>query len=170
MTCGKLAALCCFFACLAAAAEAQTEPADKDKWRLELTAAYITPIRFSEDKFYNINLAATWPIVDHLYFGPEIQDYYDDKPGENAIAAGVGVVGRWHFLTYQDFTLFVDAGGGVVYADPEVPEFGTHFNFTGKGGLGLNWKIRDDLQLLGGVRYFHLSNGNIHGRDQNPSY
>jgi hypothetical protein len=170
MTCGKLIVLLGFFGCFAAVAAGQTGGFDKGAWGLELTGAYIMPIRFSEAKFYNVNLLASWPIVDHLTFGPEIQGYYVDQPGENAVAAGAGVVGRWHFLTYKEFSVFVDGGGGVVYADPEVPEFGTHFNFTGKGGFGMTWRIRDEVQLIGGVRYFHLSNGNIHGRDQNPSF
>jgi hypothetical protein len=55
-------------------------------------------------------------------------------------------------------------------ADRAVPEFGTHFNFTAKGGAGATWRLTDSLHLIGGARYFHLSNGNLHGRDQNPSH
>jgi hypothetical protein len=36
--------------------------------------------------------------------------------------------------------------------------------------VGASLRLKDNLFLLGGARYFHLSNGDIHGRDQNPSF
>ncbi|HEX8522874.1 MAG TPA: acyloxyacyl hydrolase [Tepidisphaeraceae bacterium] len=155
---------------LVSAAHAQDDSFRKGSWDIELTGGYITPIRFSEDKFYNVNIAAGYHLVDNLSFGPEVQAYYIDQPDENAIAAGVGVLGRWRFLNVDRFSVFIDGGGGVVYADPQVPQFGTHFNFTGKGGFGASFQLSENFHVLAGVRYFHLSNGNIHGRDQNPSY
>jgi hypothetical protein len=170
MRCGKVGLfLVAMLMCNQPALAAEGEFA-KGSWGLELTGAYITPIRFSDDKFYNVNLAGSYYLVDNLAIGAEIQGYYVDQPDEDAIAGGVGVLGRWHFFARDAFSLFIDGGGGVIYADPEVPEFGTHFNFTGKGGLGATIRLRDDLNLIGGARYFHLSNGNIHGRDQNPSF
>ena len=57
----------------------------------------------------------------------------------------------------------------VGLAEAEVPEGGTHFNYMPKIGGGATIKLRDDLHFIGGVRFFHLSNGNLHGRDENPS-
>ncbi len=142
----------------------------KGSWGLELTGAYIMPIRFSEDKFYNLNAAGNYYLVNNLSIGAEVQGYYIDQTYEDAIGAGVGVLARWHLLTRDAFSLFIDGGGGVFYGDPEVPEFGTHFNFTGKAGVGATIRLGEDLDLIGGARYFHLSNGNLHGRDQNPSF
>jgi len=51
-----------------------------------------------------------------------------------------------------------------------VPTFGTTYNFTARVGPGVSYRISDDVFLLGGARYFHLSNGNQHGRIKNPSY
>ena len=63
----------------------------------------------------------------------------------------------------------MDGAIGVSLAGDDVPETGLHFNYTPKGGGGATVKLRDDLHLLGGVRFIHFSNGNLKGRDENPS-
>jgi hypothetical protein len=50
-----------------------------------------------------------------------------------------------------------------------VPDGGTYFNFTTSTGLGATYRIQDHFYLLGGVRYFHLSNAQIQGPQHNPS-
>jgi hypothetical protein len=157
------------------AAGAQEKQFDKGAWNLELTGSYVTPIRFSEDKFYNATIAGGFYLFDGFAINGELQAYYADQPKffDDAIIGGAGFLLRWHALRFgprDDFTIFGDAGGGISYADPEVPPFGTHFNFTGKAGVGATLRLADDFNLIGGARYFHLSNGNIHGRDQNPSF
>jgi len=142
----------------------------KGTWDLEITGSYTTPIRFSDDKFTNGTVGVGYYLVDNLSLTAEVQGYYADQPDKDAVLAGLGGLVRWHMFTFDRFSLFLDGGGGVTYASREVPEFGTHFNFTGKAGLGMTFQIRRGLDLVGGARYFHLSNGNIHGRDQNPSY
>ena len=142
----------------------------KGTWDLELSGSYVQPIRFSDDRFYNVTLGGGYYLADNFSLSGELQGYYVDQPFDDAIVGGLGVLVRWHVIRFDRFTIFADGGGGVTYADPEVPNFGTHFNFTGKVGPGLSYELSDQTHLLGGVRYFHLSNGNIHGRDQNPSY
>jgi hypothetical protein len=148
---------------------------DAGRWSLELTGSYVTPIRFSEDRFYNLTLGGGYYFLDGVSLSGELQAYYVDQPEpfDDAIAGGAGLLLRWHALRFgsrDNFTVFADAGGGVSYADPQVPPFGTHFNFTGKAGFGATLRLTDQMHLIGGSRYFHLSNGNIHGRDQNPSH
>lgn len=143
---------------------------EKGTWDLELSASYVHQIRFSDDKFYNVTLGGGYYLADNISLSAELQGYYVDQPFDDAIVGGLGVLLRWHLIHFDRFTIFADGGGGVSMADAEVPNFGTHFNFTGKVGPGLSYALDDRTHLLGGVRYFHLSNWNIHGRDQNPSY
>ena len=135
----------------------------------EANAAYIHPIRFSDDKFYGGNVAGHYFFGDEVSLGLELQGYFVDQVFEDTALAGANIVLRWHFFAADRFTLFVDGALGAAVAEEEVPEGGTHFNYTPKGGGGATFKLRDDLHLIGGVRFFHLSNGNLHGRDENPS-
>ena len=151
---------------------AESTPFDKGTWTLSLYGSYVTPIRYSDDRFYNMNLAGGYYFWNNNSINLEFQGSYIDQPGsdDEALLGAVGILGRWHFLVRDGWSLFVDGGGMVSYADHEVPIFGTNFNFIGKVGVGASIDLRDHSYLIGGVRYFHLSNGQIRGRDDNPSY
>ena len=135
----------------------------------QLTAEYIHPIRFAEDKFYGGSASGHYYFAHEVSIGVEVQGYAVDQVTDDTVLAGAGLVLRWHFFADDDFSLFADAVGGVSLAEAEVPEGGTHFNYVPKIGGGATFKLRDDVHLIGGVRFFHLSNGNLHGRDENPS-
>jgi hypothetical protein len=136
---------------------------------LEVNAAYIHPIRFSDDKFYGANLAGHYYFGDEVSIGVELNGYYVDQVRDDTVLGGATAMLRWHFLATERYSGFVDFGGGLSYAGVDVPETGTHFNYTPKIGGGATFELREDVHLIGGVRFFHLSNGNLHGRDENPS-
>ena len=135
----------------------------------EVNAAYITPIRFSDDHFYGGNVAAHYYFGDEVSIGAELEGYFVDQVRDDTVLGGASVVLRWHFLAEEHFSLFVDGAFGVSLAGDDVPEGGTHYNYTPKGGGGATFELRDDLHLIAGARFFHLSNANLHGREQNPS-
>ena len=47
---------------------------------------------------------------------------------------------------------------------------GTTYNFTARVGPGVTYRLFDNAHLAAGVRYFHNSNGDQHGRGKNPGY
>ena len=138
-------------------------------WAWEVDAAYVHPIRFSDDKFYQANFVTSYYFGDDVSLGLEVQGYFVDQPTDDTVIAGTGLLLRWHFLEQERYSLFVDGGAGVSIAEADVPAGGTHFNYTGKGGGGATFELREGTHLVGGVRFFHLSNANLHGRDENPS-
>ena len=159
-----------FLLCAICDVRAQSTNFPKGTWDLEIDAGYVQPIRFSEDRLYDLNVGIGYYLVNDFSFTLQLQASYVDQPTEDAgLGAAIGIF-RWHIFHFDRLSLYLDGGGGVSMADPEVPEFGTHFNFIGEVGPGASWRLKDDVFLLGGVRYFHLSNGNLHGRDQNPSF
>ena len=151
-------------------------PFEKGTWNFSLSGSYVSPVRFSEDRFYNVTVASGYYFMNNNSINLELQGSWVDQPGggdDDALLGAVGVLGRWHFLVRDKWSLFIDGGGMVSYADhivPITPYAGTHFNFIGKVGGGASWEIDEHTYLIGGVRYFHLSNGQIRGRDDNPSY
>ena len=160
------------FAPRALAAPLFGEPGEdfrQGKWAWELDAAYVDPIRFSEAQFYTANFAATYYFGDDVAMGMELQASYVDQPDEDTALVGTGLLLRWHFVELDRWSLFVDGGVGVSWAEDEVPDGGTHFNFIGKGGPGATVELRDGFHLIGGARFFHQSNANMYGRDENPS-
>ncbi|MEA2710624.1 MAG: lipid 3-O-deacylase [Phycisphaerales bacterium] len=163
MTCGWLRA-----------ADGEPTPFAKGTYNFSLTGAYIQHIRFSIDELYNVNISAGYYIADNHSLNLELQGYWGDQAFDSdVIIGGIGLLGRWHFLHGDKWSLFLDGGGGVTYADQEFPQYpvdGTNFNFTGKVGLGATYEFQDHTHLIGGARYFHLSNGQIRKQDDNPTY
>lgn len=139
-------------------------------WTLELTGSYADPIRFSEDRFAFGTVGANYYLFDNLSLGVHLSGYSVDQPRDDGYGVGIEAFGRLHFLTLDRFTLYFDGGGGRAYFDPQTPEFGTHWNYSAKVGLGLTYRIDDNAWLTGGARYFHVSNGDQFGRINNPSY
>jgi hypothetical protein len=139
-----------------------------------LSGSYIQHIRFSIDELQNIDISAGYFIWDNNSLNLELQGYRGDQEFDsNVYIGGIGVLGRFHFLRGDHWSVFFDGGGGVTYADQEFPQYpvdGTNFNFTGKVGLGATWEFHEHTHLIGGARYFHLSNGQIRKADDNPTF
>ena len=60
-------------------------------------------------------------------------------------------------------------GGAVSIADTRTPPNGTYYNYMEETGVGSTFQIKDDLHLIGGLRYYHLSNARLEGPVHNPS-
>ncbi len=165
-----------FLSCINLARADEPTPFARGTWNLSLSGSYVDNIRFSQDYFYNFNLTAGYYFWNNSSFNIDLQGSYVDQPGggdDDAVLGAVGLFGRTHILVRNPWSIFIDGGGMVSYADhivPITPYSGTHFNFIGKVGGGASWEIADHTFLMGGARYFHLSNGQIRGRDDNPSF
>jgi hypothetical protein len=139
-----------------------------------LTGSYIQHIRFSIDELQNVDVSAGYFLWDNHSLNLELQGYRGDQEFDSDVyIGGIGLLGRWHFLRGNKWSVFIDGGGGVTYADQEFPQSpydGTNFNFTGKVGLGATYEFHEHTHLIGGARYFHLSNGQIRHADDNPTF
>ena len=99
----------------------------------------------------------------------EASGFNVDQSGPDATLSDLGILLRQHLFVRGKFSFFVDVGAGLTYATHPTPPGGTYFNFTEETGLGATWQLAGDLYLIGGVRYFHLSNARIEGPERNPS-
>jgi hypothetical protein len=145
-------------------------PFPKGLWTLDLTGSYANHIRYSEDKLAGGTVGVNYYVLDNFSLGLHATGYAVDQPVDNGY--GVGAEGwlRIHLLNIDRFTLYFDGGGGRGYFHPEEPAGGTNWNWTAKAGLGVGYRISDDAWLIGGARYFHISNGDQFGRENNPSF
>lgn len=91
------------------------------------------------------------------------QDEQPDKYG-----GSFDVVLRGHFINRDPWTIFIDGGAGIFYSDRAFPAGGTHINFTLQAGFGATYRLNEDTHLMGGAKWFHISNARRNGRDRNP--
>jgi hypothetical protein len=135
---------------------------------LTLDASFIHDWDRGNSNFAVAGAGAGYYFLDTVSLGLEINGYqvFQDQ---SSYAGGVALLGRHHFFTHGRWSIFADVGFGVFEANDPVPAGGTHFNFTFRSGLGATYRLHEGLDLIGGVRYFHLSNARIKGRVHNPS-
>ena len=108
-------------------------------------------------------------IADDIEFSAELTLWGHFQDGDDAAGINPGFNLRWHFLNRDTWTLFADAGVGVLASTDDVPDGGTSFNFTPRAGGGATLRITDGgVRLIGGVRWHHISNARIEGEENNP--
>jgi len=59
-----------------------------------------------------------------------------------------------------------EAGIGLIYTDFHVKDQGLHLNFNPQFGAGLEYALNQKQALLGGFRFHHISNGNLHDHNR----
>lgn len=174
-------------ACLAATARGADDTSDsvdrainapsmfaKGTWTTQFHGAYFHSVVDDED-IYNAVASAGY-YFDHKHvFRVELLGYRLDQEGtgddaDDATGMGVNLGLRYHFLERERLSLFFEGIAGLFYGHRNFPEGGTHFNFNEQLGLGATLRMRDNLHLIGGVRFIHISNARIRGEDENPSF
>jgi hypothetical protein len=150
---------------------APAKPFARGTKTLEFEGSYTSPIRFSEEEFVTGTVGVGYYLFDNHSVTLLAQGFHVSQfGGEDAEAGAVIVLGRSILCTADRFSFYIDGGGGYSWANNSVPVGGTKYNFTARAGLGVAWRLADDPSLLGGARYFHLSNAQAHGKEKNPSY
>ena len=148
----------------------------KGDWTLHLWPSYLA----GEAGFHGDEVEAVTSNVGVGYYFKDDWGLYADVSGfafeqrglfdHEAEGLGASLLLRWHVVNRERFSAYIDGGGGLVrFIDDEFPAQGTHSNFTARVGVGASYQLADDLHLIGGVRYFHLSNAARKGMDENPS-
>lgn len=115
-------------------------------------------------------------IADELEFNLELGAWYFNQEGDDAAAISPIMNFRWHFLhddapagQAYDWSIFGEAGFGLLFATDNVPDGGTGFDFLPRLGAGFTKQLDDaGARLMVGVRWQHISNGRIEGDARNP--
>ncbi|MFG0282907.1 MAG: acyloxyacyl hydrolase [Phycisphaerales bacterium JB039] len=111
----------------------------------------------------------SWFMVQDVELALEGGLWNHDQPGDDAASLSLSTIVRWHFVNAGGWTVFADAGIGVLVSTDVVPEGGTGLNFLPRLGAGVTRDLGGRARLLAGVRWHHISNARIHGDIRNPS-
>ncbi len=90
--------------------------------------------------------------------------YFSQSEGDDTAAINLALLFRWHFWRSSDnhWSIYADAGAGLMLSGEDVPPGGTSFNFTPQAGMGFSVLLDEarDVRLLSGFRWYHVSNAN----------
>lgn len=93
----------------------------------------------------------------------ELNSIYFSQPDDDALGLNLALLMRWHFLRKSNWSLFVDGGAGVMGTTSDVPTKGASFNFTPQAGAGVSIKLKEQRQLMLGLRWHHISHADLFG-------
>ncbi|MEQ8317115.1 MAG: acyloxyacyl hydrolase [Phycisphaerales bacterium] len=153
------------------AADEVAEPAiafgqkDFDSWIVSYSAAYT-----GEALDQGFTLGYSEFLVDDIEWFLEggLWSFYDrGRDAAFGLSASLGF--RWHFIQEDRWSIFADVGIGVLGTTDHVPPDGTSFNFMPRAGVGFTRQIDEDIRLIGGVRWHHISNARTRGDSRNPA-
>ena len=155
-----------------------TRPHDKDDdpfarrgWHLELGGHYAIETwnyNISHEKMSAVLSGLTYGLRRGVVLTARSQLYHVNQRGLDAmlVAATLGVRGR--IFRRERASIFLEVEVGVSEADTVIPPRGTRFNYLVLGGGGTTWRLRPGVHMLAGLRWIHVSNGGLAGRDRNP--
>lgn len=154
-----------------AAAQPSTDPFADRGWHLEIS----TELTFetwnyngNREEVSGILTGFTYGLRDGLVLTASAPLYYVSQRGTDAMLLGgtFGVRGR--LLRIRRSTLFCEFQVGISQADTPTPPRGTRFNYLALGGTGVIVPVRPTVHLLAAVKWVHVSNASLAGRDRNP--
>jgi lipid A 3-O-deacylase len=93
----------------------------------------------------------------------ELNSIYFSQPDDDALGLNLSLLMRWHFLRKTNWSIFVDGGAGVMGTTSDVPSRGASFNFTPQAGAGVSIKLKEQKQLMLGLRWHHISHADLFG-------
>lgn len=104
--------------------------------------------------------SVSWFAIDDLSIDLQLDGDYFSQPGGNAWGLGGSLLFRWHFYATPTWSLYADAGSGILGTTEPTPDGGTSFNFTPQAGGGVSFEIAHEVRLMVGTRWYHISNAN----------
>lgn len=138
-------------------------------WAATAYGTYVKSFTGQEAKMGSGSFGLGYYVFDNVSITGEFSGYYDSQPGRDAQIYAGDLVLRDHLFHSGRFSFFGDALAGISYAYKRVPPGGTYYNYNLALGVGATFQIYENLHLIGGARYFHISNAHLEGPIHNPS-
>ena len=90
------------------------------------------------------------------------------QPSQNAFGAGFNpFILKYNFTSGKRMLPFIEAGGGVIFTNHDVPANTNHVNFTPQGGFGIHFLRpgKPDRAITFTGKYLHISNAGLDRRN-----
>ena len=143
-----------------------------DRWHLEVTGGFFL-------EAWDLNLYKEQLIGGAISFSRQITPSWtvgietsllqvNQEPIGDVFLPALSLMLRWSAFRVGETSVFLEGGGGLSYASNEVPNRGTRLNLVSQTGVGLERPLSSRIGLVGGLRWLHVSNNSLNGRDHNP--
>ena len=141
-------------------------------WHLEVTGGFFLEawdLNIYKEELVGAAITLSREMTPNSTVGIETSLLHvNQEPIGDVFLPALSVMLRWNGWRVGETAVFVEGGGGVSYASNEVPNRGTRFNLVFQTGAGLAHPLTSRIDLVGGLRWLHLSNNSLDGNSRNP--
>lgn len=139
-------------------------------WRWEIHGGGGIDVKEADNVESYVGASLSYFILENVSLNMALNGWYFQQTGQNARGINFNLFFRWHGLDYDTWSIFLEGGAGMLHTTSDVPDdVGSSFNFTPLAGVGASFDIGNDIRLLTGVRWHHISNARLYepnpGRD-----
>lgn len=128
--------------------------------RLDLRGGYGTDVKDGDQWIAWGSLGLTGFIEDGLAIRGELNAAQISQLEGSEQGIGFSLLFEWHFIQRATWSVYLDGGAGVLFTTDDVPATGSNFNFTPQAGLGFTADLHEEIRLVLGVKWHHISNAN----------
>ena len=143
-----------------------------DRWHLELTGEFFLEawdLNLYKEQLIGGAITLSRQMTPNWTLGVETSLLrVNQEPIGDVFLPALSLMLRWSAFRVGETSVFLEGGGGASYASDEVPNRGTRFNLIFQSGVGLARPLSSRIALVGGLRWLHVSNNGLDGRDHNP--
>ena len=147
------------------------DPFERRAWHLELGghgALETWNYNGSHEEMFGLRTGFTYGLGGNITFIAGWPLYYVSQRGIDGSLFGTTFGLRGRVYRHGRVSAFLEFEVGVSEADTSVPPRGTRFNYVAMGGAGVTIRLRPGIHLLTGMKWIHVSNNGLAGRDRNP--
>jgi hypothetical protein len=150
---------------------AEDDPFQRRAWNLELGghgALETWNYNGSHEEMYAVRAGVTYGLGNGITFIAGWPLYFVSQRGVDGYLFGATFGLRGRMYRRGRLSAFLEFEVGLSDADTSIPPRGTRFNYLALGGLGTTIRLRPGVHLLTGLKWVHVSNNGLAGRDRNP--
>ena len=111
-----------------------------------------------------------YPVEDMAIICGGMFGYLDADRTNPGALGGFEMGLRWHFAKQAKWSTYAEGLAGAVYQRHPITPQSLRFNFDLQGGGGATYRVSNRTLVAGGMRFHHLSNARVHGKEQNLGY
>ena len=124
---------------------------------------------FNDTNLFLVNGSVSWFILDGFSVDLELDaGYVNQSEAGNGVGGGAGVMIRWHMIRKPTWSFYGEAGAGMFFSSVDVPEGSGQVKFSPQVGFGVSFDVAEDLRMMVGARWVHLSNART--TSNNPGF
>jgi hypothetical protein len=152
-------------------AQVADEPFARGGWHLELAGTGVLETwnyNLNHEEIFGPYAGLTYGVGKGIVLMLGWPLYHVSQRGTDGLLFGCTWGARGRIAQLGRVSTFWEVDVGVSHSDTVLPPRGTRFNYLAEGSVGTTIRLRRGVHVLTALKWIHVSNASLAGRDRNP--